>query len=63
MAIELAYAKDFRETSGGQTAQVFWQKPLDMMAKKYNVILRFSQMEKDTLKKMGVNIPDVLIIH
>lgn len=60
---ELAYAKDFRETAAGQTAQVVWQKALDGMAKKYNVKPRFSQSEKDTLKKMGVTEPDVPIIH
>ena len=60
---ELAYAKDFRETGGEQTAQVFWQKPLDRMAKKYNVKPSFSQDEKDTLEKMGVTEPDVPIIH
>ncbi|EMR72585.1 hypothetical protein UCREL1_359 [Eutypa lata UCREL1] len=60
---ELAYAKDFRQTAAGQTAQVFWQNPLDKMAKKYNVKPRFSQSEKDTLKRMGVTEPDVPIIH
>jgi len=60
---ELAYAKDFREAAGGQTAQVFWKKPLDMMAKKYNMVPRFSQTEKDTLKKMGVNVPNVPLIY
>ncbi|KAJ3904486.1 hypothetical protein F5879DRAFT_67961 [Lentinula edodes] len=60
---ELAYAKDFRETSGGQTANVYWQKPLDVMAKKYNVKPKFSQTEKDTLEKMRVNVPDVPDIH
>ena len=59
---ELAYAKDFRETAAGQTALVSWQKALDGMAKKYNVKPRFSQSEKDTLKKMGVTEPDVPII-
>ncbi|KAJ4469546.1 hypothetical protein J3R30DRAFT_3713747 [Lentinula aciculospora] len=39
---ELAYAKDFRETAAGQTASVSWQKPLDMMAKKYNISSRLS---------------------
>ncbi|KAI1463618.1 uncharacterized protein F4812DRAFT_468514 [Daldinia caldariorum] len=48
---ELAYAKDFRETSGGQTA------------KKYNVKPRFSPSEKDTLKMMRVTEPDVPIIY
>ena len=61
--VELAYAKDFRQTAAGQTAQVFWQNPLDKMAKKYNVKPRFSQSEKDTLKRMGVTEPDVPIIH
>ena len=60
---ELAYAKDFRETAAGQTALVSWQKPLDRMAEKYNVKSRFSQSEKDTLKKMGVTEPYVPIIH
>lgn len=60
---ELAYAKGFRETSAGQAAQVFWQKALDRMAVKYNVKPRFSQPEKDTLRKMGVTKPDVPIIH
>ena len=60
---ELAYAKDFRETATGQIAMVSWQKPLDRMAKKYNVKPRFNQSEKDTLKKMRVTEPDVPIIH
>ncbi|GAW03784.1 hypothetical protein LENED_005533 [Lentinula edodes] len=60
---ELAYAKDFRETSAGQTANVSWQKLLDMMAKKYNVKPKFSQTEKDTLEKMRVNVPNVPVIH
>ena len=60
---ELAYAKDFRETAAGQTAQVSWQTPLDEMAKKYNVKPRFSQSEKETLKRMKVTEPDVPIIH
>ncbi|OTA67803.1 hypothetical protein K449DRAFT_364239 [Hypoxylon sp. EC38] len=60
---ELAYAKDFRETAAGQTAKVFWQNPLDMMAKKYNVKPRFSLLEKDTLKKMKVTEPEVPVIY
>lgn len=60
---ELAYAKDFRETAAGQTAQVFWQTALDRMAKKYNVKPRFSQSEKGTLAEMGVTEPNVPIIY
>lgn len=60
---ELAYAKNFRQFSGGQTADIYWQTPLDMLAKKYIVTPRFSQTEQDTLKKMGVDIPNVPIIH
>ncbi|KAF4613035.1 hypothetical protein D9613_011007 [Agrocybe pediades] len=60
---ELAYVRDFRETVAGQTAKVFWQGPLNTMAKKYNVVPRFTETEKNTLKKMGVNIPNVPIIR
>ena len=60
---ELAYARDFRETAAGQTARVFWQKPLDLMAKKYKVKPRFSPSEQDTLKRMKVTEPNVPIIH
>ena len=37
----------------------FWQTALDRIAKKYTVKPRFSQSEKDTLKRMGVTEPDV----
>ncbi|KAI1456572.1 hypothetical protein F4805DRAFT_467936 [Annulohypoxylon moriforme] len=60
---ELAYAKDFRETASGQTAQVYWQNSLNMMAKKYNVKPRFSPSEKDTLVRMKVVEPNVPIIY
>ncbi|RSL84449.1 hypothetical protein CEP52_016437 [Fusarium oligoseptatum] len=60
---ELGFAKDFREMDSEQTASVFWQQPLDMMAKKYQVKPRFSQSESDMLKRMGVKEPDVAVIH
>ena len=46
-----------------QTAQIFWQKPLDRMAKKYNVKPSFDPLEKTTLDHTGVTEPDVPIIH
>jgi hypothetical protein len=67
---ELAYAKGFRETSAGQTAQVFWEKPLDMMAKKVQCDTevqsdgeRYSDSEEDEGKYSGCSDHPLVISY
>lgn len=59
----LAWAKNFREENGGQTADVYWQQPLNYLAQTYSVIPDFSDSERQTLQRMSVTIPNLHPIH
>lgn len=57
---QLAWAKDARVDPGGyQTADIYWQKPLDLLKANYNVIPDFNDWELNTLQKYNINIPSV----
>lgn len=57
---QLAWATDARVDPGGsQTADIYWQKPLDLLKANYNVIPNFNDWELNTLKKYNINIPSV----
>jgi len=60
---ELAWAKNFRIEGESQTADIFWQEPLNKLAKNYNVIPDFNVWELSTLKKHNITIPSKPPIH
>lgn len=61
---ELAWAKNFRvDETGHQTADVFWQMPLNTLARKYGVIPDFSATELNTLRRYYVTVPSTPAIH
>ena len=60
----LALARNLRVflPNGLQTADVRWQSPLDYLAKTFGVIPAFSELEKATLKRLGVAVANDRVI-
>jgi urease subunit beta len=54
---ELAWAKNFRVENGRQTADIYWQRPLDLLADKYNAVPNFNSWELVTLARHNILIP------
>ncbi|MGF6562411.1 DUF6973 domain-containing protein [Erwinia aphidicola] len=56
---QLAWVRNFREEDGEQIADIFWQEPLNSMAKKFKVLPIFNDLELATLNKFNITLPTI----